>query len=59
MSFGLEDANNLAGAAALMNGLILWPIVRSLQKAVTELKDQHIGRPRGVRTGKSRRPGTR
>jgi hypothetical protein len=31
-------ANNMAGLAALLNGLILWPIVRSLQKTVNELK---------------------
>lgn len=34
----LDVANNLAGAAALVNGLVLWPIVRSLQKTVNELK---------------------
>jgi hypothetical protein len=38
MSEALDVANNLAGAAALVNGLVLWPIVRSLQKTVNELK---------------------
>ncbi len=30
----LDDINSLAGVAAIINGLLLWPIVRSL-KAVT------------------------
>lgn len=55
MSVGLEDANNLAGAAALVNGLILWPVVRSLQKTVTELKEQHSGRSRAVRSSRTKR----
>jgi hypothetical protein len=54
MSHGFDIANNLAGAAALVNGLILWPIVRSLQRAVNELKR---GREdaRAVRTSRTRR----
>lgn len=51
MNYGLDIANNLAGVAALVNGLILWPIVRSLQRAVNELKS---GGNRGVRTRRSR-----
>lgn len=58
MSIGLEDANNLAGAAALVNGLILWPIVRSLQRAVAELKQERESvravRPRRSRSHRSR-----
>jgi hypothetical protein len=57
MSIGLEDANNLAGAAALVNGLILWPIVRSLQRAVAELKQEretHDVRPRRPRRRRTR-----
>lgn len=42
MSLALDMANNLAGAAALVNGIILWPIVRSLQRAVVELKAQRV-----------------
>lgn len=38
----LEVANNLSGVAALVNGLVLWPIVRSMQKAVAELKADRI-----------------
>jgi hypothetical protein len=34
----LEVANNLSGVAALVNGLVLWPIVRAMQKAIEELK---------------------
>lgn len=55
MSLGLEDANNLAGVAALVNGMILWPVVRSLQKAVTELREQHAERLNAVRTRRSKR----
>ena len=55
MSIGLEDANNLAGAAALVNGLILWPIVRSLQKAVAELKQEREDGERAVRTARNKR----
>lgn len=56
MNTAMDIANDLAGAAALVNGLILWPIVRSLQRAVVELKSDRTGRNRGVRT---RRPGAR
>lgn len=59
MNVGLETANNLAGAAALVNGLILWPVVRSLQRAVSELKDSHFGGKRAVRARKSRRSRSR
>lgn len=52
MSLALDTANNLAGAAALVNGLVLWPIVRSLQKTVNELK---AGRFKPRRTKKPRR----
>lgn len=30
-----ESLNGLAGAAALVNGLLLWPIVRSLKASDT------------------------
>lgn len=43
----LDVANNVAGVAALVNGLVLWPIVRSLQKAVDELKARTEKRKRG------------
>lgn len=46
----VDVANSLAGAAALVNGLILWPIVRSLQRAVQELKMGQTEVTRGVRT---------
>lgn len=37
-SAAVSTANDLAGLAALVNSLVLWPVVRSLQKAVDELK---------------------
>lgn len=40
MDLALEAFNNMAGAAALVNGLILWPIVRSLQRTVNEMKKE-------------------
>jgi len=46
MGIALDTANNLAGAAALVNGLILWPIVRSLQRAVNELKADRTATPK-------------
>lgn len=47
--FELADLDGVAGLAALINGMVLWPIVRSLQKvtarteaAVAELKENHV-----------------
>lgn len=54
MSLALDTANNLAGAAALVNGLILWPVVRSLQRAVNELKEGHKNGVRSRRAKRSR-----
>ena len=49
----VEPVNNLAGLAALVNSLILWPVVRSLQKAVNEMKEAHQNRGRRPRRKKS------
>ncbi len=38
MSDTLSTVDSIAGLAALVNGLILWPIVRSLQSSVKELQ---------------------
>lgn len=56
MSLALDTANNLAGAAALVNGMILWPVVRSLQKAVNELKlrSDRVRTTRRARRARSR-----
>jgi len=34
----LEFANQLAGFAALINGLILWPMMRAIQAAVVVIR---------------------
>ncbi len=48
---GLDDLNSLAGIAAIINGLLLWPIVRSL-KAVTS---SHHARLTKLETAKARK----
>lgn len=35
----LSDLDGFAGFAALVNGLILWPVVRSLQASVAALRE--------------------
>ena len=48
MSFpDLADFNNLAGLAALVNSLIMWPQIRALKAAVEELRTMHKEGPRG------------
>ena len=32
----LDDLNSLAGVAAIINGLLLWPIVRSLKQVTSQ-----------------------
>lgn len=39
----LDDLNALSGLAAIINGLLLWPVVRSL-KAVTSNHNARITR---------------
>jgi hypothetical protein len=34
----MQDLNGLAGFAALINSLILWPIIRDLKKVVESVK---------------------
>lgn len=38
MSELLELGNSLAGVAALVNGLLLWPVVRHLRRDVDSMK---------------------
>lgn len=35
----MSDLDGFAGFAALVNGLILWPVVRSLQASVAALRE--------------------
>lgn len=60
--FALADLDGVAGLAALINGMVLWPIVRSLQKvtarteaAVAELKETHRVVPRRRAVSRRRR----
>lgn len=34
--FSLSDLDGLAGLAALVNGLFLWPVIRSLKKLAVQ-----------------------
>lgn len=49
----LDYADGVAGFAALLNGLLLWPTVRGLKRAVEEIKEGRRGRTR-KRTGRTR-----
>lgn len=45
-----EITNGVSGFAALINGLILWPIVHSLKRTVDELKAKTSRAPRKAKT---------
>lgn len=58
----LFDFNNLAGAASLVNSLIMWPVIRSLQKTVKALKTsqpkkkaRNVGRNKSTGSRSSKR----
>jgi hypothetical protein len=44
----IDGLNSLAGLAALLNGLLLWPIVRALKAGHQELHSR-VGRLEGKR----------
>lgn len=68
MTVDLPTIDGFAGIAALVNSLIMWPVVKSLKETVQFLKDDHETRLRALeearlakaakQTKKPRRRGT-
>lgn len=49
----IPTIDGMAGFAALVNSLILWPVVNSLKAAVQYLKDDHEARLKALEAEKA------